>query len=121
MQIPDSFRTAISSVMYVKTITKYTTTDSVDAEGWARIDGTTATNGTFLGNVHFDNFEKVQEDHGITEKIDITITTDEEIELETIVGYEGKQYKIFEVIANDSHYLLVGRKWLSKSSISISA
>lgn len=121
MQIPESFKTKIKAVFYDKTITRYSTVAEADSRGWTKKAGTTVTNGTFLGNLQFDNFEKIQELYGISESIDIAITTDAVVELEEILGYEGKQYKVFRKIEHDSHYLLLARKWLSKSSISISS
>lgn len=116
----DEFKATIKQYFYDKTITRYSTVDTVDAEGWARKAGTTVTNGTFLANVHFNNFDKIQKEFGITEGIDIVFSTDSNEPLLEIVGYLGRQYEIFRVIPNDSHYLLIGRKWLSRSSTSIS-
>lgn len=121
MIIPASFREAIKNTFYDKTVTRFTTTNTVDSDGWARKSATTIVAGTFLGNVHFDNFDKIQEEYGITDQINIVITTDTEIATEEIIGYDGKQYKVFRVIPNDSHYLLIAQDWLSKSSTSISA
>jgi hypothetical protein len=121
MIIPDSFKKAIKDTFFDKTITRYSTTIVLDENRTARKSGTTVVSGSFLGNAHFDNFEQVQETYGIKDKIDMTITSDVEIPRDEIIGYYGKQYKVFEVIPNDSHYLLVCKKWSSKSSTSISA
>lgn len=121
MLIPSSFANAIKNTFYDKTVTKYSTDVVVDSEGKAAKAGTTVVSGTFLANVHFNNLEKVQERYGIKEKIDAMFTTDASIPLLQIVGYLGRQFEIFEVIPNDSHYLLMGRKWSSRSSTSISA
>jgi len=121
MNIPQSFKDAIADTFYDKTITRYSTQDTKDAHGHQAKAGTTVTNGSFMGNVHFDNFEKIQKQYGITEEIEIAITTADVIPQNEIIGYDGKQYMVFKVIKTDSHYLLVAKKWLSKSSTSISA
>jgi hypothetical protein len=65
--------------------------------------------------------EKLREDYGIKENIDIAITTDQNVAVDSILGYLGTQYKLVQAIPFDSHYLLIGKKWLSKSSTLISA
>lgn len=121
MEIPQKFTEAIRTNFYDKTVTKYNVIDTVDSYGFQRKSGTTQTDGTFLANVWFDNFEQLQKDIGIEIVIDIAMTTNEEISEGQIVGYGGYQYKIMKSLKRDSHYLLVGQKWLSKSSTSISA
>lgn len=121
MRIPTNFSNTIKEKFYDKEITLYSTADSVDSEGWAKKAGTSVETGSFYGNVSFSNFGDVQESYGIKTKIDITITTDEEIEVGQIIGYLGYQYKVTQVIPSDSHYLLIGEKWSSKSSTYISA
>lgn len=120
MKIPTNFKPTIAAVFYDKTVTVYSTIDTKDAVGWARKAGTTVVTGTFKGNVNFSKLEKIQEDYGISEKIDIVITTDEDVELETILGYRGKQYKVIRSIPFDTHNLLFAQKWSSKSLTSIS-
>lgn len=120
MIITDKFKKAIKNTFYDKEITRYTVVNTVDDEGWARKSGSTVTNGSFFGNVHFNNFDKVQKQYGITEEIDIVITTDANIPNEEIIGYLGQQYKVFRAIPNDSHYLLIARKWLSRSKTLLS-
>lgn len=121
MKIPDSFKKAQLKVFQDKTITRYNVGTTTNAIGEVKKDSV-ATIGTYKGNVHFDNFEQVQEEHGIRENIDMTVTTQQTgLAIGEIHGYGGKMYEIFKVIPNDSHYLLVARKWLSKSSTLISA
>lgn len=120
MIISNKFKKVIKKVFYDKEITRYTVIDTIDDEGWARKSGSTVTNGSFFANAHFNNFDKIQALHGITEQIDLVLTTDSEEANDQVIGYLGLQYYIFRVIPNDSHYLLVARKWSSKSSTLLS-
>lgn len=116
-----SFKKVIKNVFYDKEIIKYSTPTSKEADGWTKKSGSTVTDGTFMANVHFDMKDKVQELYGIKDEIDIVISTDENVAGETVIGYNGIQYKVFRAIPNDTHYLLVAKKWSSRSSTSISA
>ena len=64
-----------------------------------------------MGNVSFNNLDAVREDFGIDEVIDITITTDIEVSLNTVVKYNNVLYKIIKAIPRDSHNFLIGTKW----------
>lgn len=120
MKIPSSFENAIAKTFYDKEFILYSTSEVVDDEGWGAVDAT-ATSETFLGNIQFSNLGQVQETYGLQEEIDATVTTDEEIEIGQVFGYDGHLYKVFTSIPNDSHNLLIVQKWESKSSTSISA
>lgn len=119
MEIPNDFKNAIKSVFYDKTITKYTSSNVVDDEGWSR-DGSLSSNGTFLAHVNISKLAEIQETYGITEDIDIlfitevTVTTD----LGDILGYDGRYYRVINSYLNDSHKLIFCKVWSSKSSIS---
>ena len=119
MKIPVSFTTQVANAFYDKVVTIYTKNDVVDEEGFA-YEEETETETTFNGNVRFDNLAELQEDYGLEEVIDISITTDTDIEVGTIVGYDDVLYRVMKAIPFDSHNLLIGKKWLSKSSALIS-
>ena len=126
MIIPDSFKQSIANTFYDKEITKYTTEEVVDDEGWVGMEETVVSDsnyvsGTFMGNVRFDNLAQIQEDYGLKEVVDIVVTTDEDIDVNSIIGYENVLYRVNKAIPFDSHKLLIGNIWSSKSSISISA
>ncbi len=76
-----------------------------------RIVALTPTTNTILGNVRFSNLEEIRENYGIRERIDIAITTDEEVDLGSIWEYRNKHYRIVQAIPNDSHNFLVGQIW----------
>lgn len=76
-----------------------------------RITALTPTTNTILGNVRFSNLEEIRENYGIRERIDIAITTDEEVDLGSIWEYRNKHYRIVQAIPNDSHNFLVGQIW----------
>lgn len=110
MNIPDGFKDNIAKHFFDKTITLYTTEETVDSEGWATMEET-ATATTVKGNVNFNNLEVVRQDYGIEEEIDITITLHDDIGVNTVVKYDDVLYKIVKAIPRDSHNLLVGKKW----------
>lgn len=119
MKIPDSFKSNIKATFYDKTLAAYEVTETTDDEGWSRM---TASEGEdFDGNVRFDNLAKLQVDYGLEDAIDISVTTDQNITAGTVIGYDGKTYLIVKAFPFDSHYLLVGKLWSSKSSTSTSA
>ena len=116
MIIPNTFKSKIKDTFYDKTVTLYTTSETKDAAGWSRMSETESS--TFLGNVSFSRLAKIQEDYGLEDSIDIAITTDENVSVNSVIGYGSKKYKITGAIPFDSHYLLTGNEWLSKSSTS---
>lgn len=120
MRIPNNFRSIIKSTFYDKEITLYDTDDTIDEEGWAKKSGTSVETGTFLGNVNFSRLSEIQESYGIKEKIDMTITTDEDVSHGQIIGYLDDQYKVIQAIPTDTHNLLICEKWSSRSSTYIS-
>ena len=120
MQLPTNFKATIKKTFYDKEITLYSKETVKEADGWTRQGNLTST-GTFLGNANFSNFKQIQEDYGITEQIDLVITTDVTVEKDQILGYAGKTYKVIDAKAFDSHILLICQVWSSKLSTSISA
>ncbi len=119
MQLPADFKNEIKNKFYDKEFSVYADETPVDTVGWAK-KKTLSVVSTFLGNARFDHLDKLQEQYGITEVLSMAITTDENIELETIIGYIARQHKVVAAIPFDSHYLLLTTKWLSRSSISTS-
>lgn len=119
MRLPNNFKSKIEETFYDKEITTYSVTSITDEEAWTRQEETET--GTFEGNVRFDNLAQIQEDYGIKEAIDIAITTDEDVLLGSVLGYNGKKFKVISAIPYDSHNLILGSKWSSKSSTSTSA
>lgn len=113
MKIPSSFKNKIAETFYDKSIKVLNKTNGVDDEGWAGEETTTELE-TILGNVRFDNLAQVQEDYGLEENVDITVTTNSTVGLGEIIEYEGVEYKVINSIPYDSHNLLIGTKWLSK-------
>lgn len=57
---------------------------------------------------------KCKKQYGLKEKMDITVTTDQEIDIASILEYADKSYRIEQVIPFDSHYLLFCKEWQSK-------
>ncbi len=115
MRIPNSFKTKIKDTFYDKAVIVLDKTSSVDDEGWAGEESTTEV-GTILGNVRFDRLAEVQEEYGIDEQVDFTMTTDEDVDTGTIVEYEGIEYRVINSVPYDSHNLVIGTKWTSKST-----
>lgn len=121
MEIPTQFTNAISNTFYDKTITTYGKGEVViDDEGWAGVDKENTTS-TFSGNVRFNDLAQLQEDQGIVDSIDIAITTSADVAVGSILSYDSVLYKVIKAIPYDSHNLIIGKKWLSKSSVLPSA
>jgi hypothetical protein len=115
LRIPNSFKTKIADTFYDKEITLKSYSEVVDDEGWADAKASTEVK-TFDGNVRFDNLAQIQEDFGLDEDVDIIITTDEELELGNVIEYGGIEYRVISAIPYDSHNLIAGMKWSSKST-----
>lgn len=120
MKIPKGFKETISAVFYDKEITVYSMEVVKDDYGYTRVE-VEPTEVSFLGNIKFDNLQKMQEDYGIKEVIDIAITTDYDVQNNTIIEYSGQKYKIVKVIPSDTHKLVVANRWEQKSTGLISA
>ncbi len=120
MIISDSFKEIIKSTFYDKEITLCTIEIVTENDGQARKIATESET-TFLGNVRFDDLERIQEDYGIKEQIDVIITTDETIVSGVICKYNDRFFEIVKVIPFDSHNLLAGKQWLLESGTLISA
>lgn len=114
MELPEDFKNIIANTFYDKTLIIYSTESVKDDEGFATSEATT-TNTYILGNVRFDKLDKVALDYGITDKIDMTVTTNDVIDAGTILGYGNNKYKVLRSIPFDSHYLLIASLWLQKS------
>lgn len=113
MKITQDFKNAIKNTFYDKTVEVLDVEVMTDVEGGTYLlnNGTTDT---FLANVRIENLEKVQEDFGIMDKIDIALTTDEVVEAGVVVQYDGRVFKLIKAFTFDSHYLLVGQLWSSE-------
>lgn len=121
MKITDDFINKISETFYDKEIVLYSQSRTTDDEGFV-VRSETATETTVLANV-IDNQSKIQEDYGIKERFDIAFTCKptENISTDDIIGYDSQLYRVRDMKVSDSHKLVIGEKWSSKSSISISA
>jgi len=115
------FKQAIQDTFYDKEVLVYSSELIQDPELFTRLSVSEQQVDSFLGNVSFDSFDTIQESYGIKESFDIAITTDKSLSNETIIGYQGKYYKVSRVFAEDTHFLIIAKKWLSRSSTSISA
>lgn len=107
MLIPAQFQAIISSTFYDKTFTVATRTSTIDAEGGTVI--TSGTPRTLKGNVQYSLNERLREIYGITEQVDLAITTDQTVDKNDQLTYEGKDYVVTSFIKKDSHNLIVAR------------
>lgn len=112
MTIPESFTNNIAGQFYDKTILLYDDDEVTEADGKTHQSVTTSS--SFVGNVQFSRLGKFMEDYGLTEKIDISITSLEDVTPGRIIGYDGKYYRVEQVIDNDSHNLILGSQWMLK-------
>lgn len=120
MIVPNSFKNAIKDTFYDKDFDLYSVTTEPDTEGFVRKGEPATKTGSFKGNIAFEGFDSIREEHGIDVEINAIVTTDEDISLEQVFAYGGIFYKVVRVIENDSHNLLIVQKCLLRSSISIS-
>ena len=121
MNIPDKFKEIISAKLYDKTVFLVDVIEGVDKHGYVRKGEPTTETGSFLAHVWFNELDKIQEEYGIDEKIDIALTTDEAVSGDQVLRYGTVYYKVVKAIPYDSHKFVVGKKCLLRSSTSISA
>ena len=108
MLITPQFKAIISKTFYDKTFTVATRTSTTDTEGGVVI--TAGTPRTLKGNVRTSLDEKVREIYGITEQVDLAITTDATADKNDQLAYDGKNYIVDGCYKSDSHNLIVARK-----------
>lgn len=109
MKIPQSFKKGIKTTFYDKKVHRYSQ-EEVNNQGWVTIELVDLVD-PFYANVQFKNLGQIQEDYGIRENIDVAMSTDAEVDLNSIVKYHTRFYKIIQSIPSDSHNLLIGEKW----------
>jgi hypothetical protein len=118
--VPAQFKNTIAATFYDKEFTLFDDEAVVDAYGKVR-KGTLSETGSFFGNPRFSKLDAVRQSYGITENIDVVITTNDDIPLNQLFSYAGRYYKVIRSIPFDTHNLLIAQLWLSKSSTLISA
>ena len=107
MLITPQFKDIISSTFYDKTFTVATRTETTDAEGGVVI--TAGTPRTLKGNVQYSLNERLREIYGISEQVDLAITTDQTVDKNDKLTYDGKDYVVTSFVKSDSHNLIVAR------------
>lgn len=119
MNYPASFPTAIAAAFYDKELILCSKTSIKDDRGWTR-DSVTETETTYLVHTRYNKLAEVQEQYGIREDINIAITgpSDMVVVKGDIIKIGGKYYRIIDGYPNDTHKVLVGQVWSSKSSTS---
>lgn len=113
MKITQGFKNAIANSFYDKTVILKNIEDVVQEDGFAGVQ-VLSNYGSFKANVRSGVSEEMQKQYGLKEKMDITVTTDQEIDIASILEYADKSYRIEQVIPFDSHYLLFCKEWQSK-------
>ena len=107
MLITPQFKAIISSTFYDKTFTVATREETIDAEGGTVI--TAGTPRTLKGNVQYSLNERLREIYGISEQVDLAITTDGTANKDDQLVYEGRNYVVTACVPNDSHNLITAR------------
>lgn len=110
MLLPATMPKAIADAFYDKTFTVARTTHTVDAEGGAVT--TTGTPSTFTGNVQYSLDDRVRQAYGISETVDLAITTDvsNDIRNDDLLTYNGNDYVVISAKKSDSHQLVIARR-----------
>lgn len=120
MRVPKDFTTRIAATFYDKEVSVYASTEEVGQFGSKRIIAA-PTEETFMANVQYSKLDQIAKEYGLTEGIDVRITCAVGVPLHTIIGYDNRQYKVVQSIPFDTHVMLLGKLWLSRSSTLISA
>lgn len=118
MQISDDFKQAIADEFQDKLIEVFDQTTMTDDEGevTVSIDLETPSH-SFNAHVWFDNLARIMEEAGLTEKINIAMTTipTSDCSAGAIFRYDDQLYRCVKVFPYDSHKMIVGEKWQLKS------
>jgi hypothetical protein len=114
MIVSDLFKSAISSVFYDKEIEQYSVTDAVDAEGFKRKRQPSTKTGSFMANVNYSKLDEIKELYGIDESIDMTVTTNDDVAVGSVIKYADVFFEVIRAIPFDSHNLLIAQKCLLK-------
>lgn len=112
MYIPKTMTKKIADTFYDKTVDIMGSFNETDNEGGATCRALTRKS-SFKANVSFSNCKKIQEDFSLDYEIDITVTTDCSIKLDKykFIKYQDIIYNVTDILASDSHILIVGTKW----------
>ena len=115
MLFPKVAQNIIADIFYDKNIYILEKTESVDDEGGVIKEEDVNSNikRNFNGNVRFNELGAVQNEMGLIEKIDISITcsTSVEIKLADLIKVGETIYQVTKVLPFDSHKLIAGVKW----------
>ena len=115
MLFPKVAQNIIADVFYDKNIYILDKTESIDDEGGIvkQEDVNSNIKRSFNGNVKLNELGAVQNEMGLVEKIDISITcsTSMEIELDDLIKVGEVIYQVTKVLPFDSHKLIAGVKW----------
>lgn len=110
MYIPLTMKKKIANVFYDKEVSILEKSTSMDAEGGVKVNSYDVTD-TFKGNVNFSNCKQIQEEYGLDYLIDVAITTDTNVPIDSLIKYDEIIYNVTDVLKNDSHVLIVATKW----------
>lgn len=112
MRLPTDFKKAIADRFYDKTISILGEVETTEADGAVNKTYGEVT-GTFKGNCRLVNFKQIQKEYGLDYQIDIAITCDTSVSIETgnLIEYAGVRYEVTDALPFDSHLLIVGAKW----------
>jgi hypothetical protein len=113
--IDNSFKEAIAKAFYDKEISVYEIETVQDYDGSTRRE-ISESEDSILGNVRFNELTRVQESYGISEKIDVVISTQESVANGVVLGYGGKLFEVIKVLPFDSHNLVIGKQCRSEYS-----
>lgn len=110
MLFPNNFKKQIAGVFYDKEVGVKQVTVTTSAEGQRKKTLGSVTR-TFKGNVQFGNRKAVVEQYGLKNEFDLTITTDDTVDLNDVICYDNIDYVVTDVIKCDTHNLIVASKY----------
>ncbi len=112
MYIPKQFKKTIKRVFYDKKVEILEKKIIQDEEGGVISKGLELIS-FFYGNVNFANNKEIQEQYGLEFQVNVTITTETKtnIKIDDIIRFQGRIFKVVEVLPSDSYLLILGQKW----------
>ena len=119
MNIPNSFRTQIANAFYDKEIELLSVVETTNNEGQVRRQ-LSQSGERVKGNVQYSNLERLREEYGIDEEVELSITTQDTVETEAI-RFDGEDFEVVKNIPFAAYNLIICSKWKFTQSGSISA
>ena len=115
MLFPKEAEDIIANTFYDKDISILNKEETVDEEGGIikQADLGSEVKASFRGNVKYNELGATQNEMGLIEKIDVSITcrVSVEVKLDDLIKIGEVVYQVTKILPFDSHKLITGVKW----------